>query len=167
MSFLTGLLRRGEYYLAFQHEKRTKVNPAEFSHNRPIWCLKLFNIFLTDPKYRESSWICQKRWYYQGNIRYAVIHGETPCKGRPLLNLLVRWVKLLYRDPRSRVSSVAGISKAIRVSVRVHQGGTLLPLRFVLVVEVWHLYENHSLSLLTMPFKEAFYHHSILLLPLP
>ena len=48
---------------------------------------------------------------------------------------LLRWVQLLYRDPKSRVRSAAGTSKPLRVSVGVHQGSALSPLLFILVMD--------------------------------
>ena len=48
---------------------------------------------------------------------------------------LVRWVQLLYHDPKSKVRSMAGVSKPLRVSVCVHQGSALSPLLFVLVMD--------------------------------
>ncbi|CAD7083972.1 unnamed protein product [Hermetia illucens] len=48
---------------------------------------------------------------------------------------LVRWVQLLYHDPKSKVQSMAGVSNPLRASVRVHQGSALSPLLFVVVMD--------------------------------
>lgn len=50
---------------------------------------------------------------------------------------LVRWVKLLYQHPKSKVRSVEGISKSVRVSVGVHQERAVQLSRINVINQWW------------------------------
>ncbi|XGW33662.1 hypothetical protein V3C99_017798 [Haemonchus contortus] len=48
---------------------------------------------------------------------------------------LIEWVRILYTSPKSRVQTAAGTSTDFTISVGVHQGSTLSPLLFVVVLD--------------------------------
>lgn len=138
-----GLMRKVEHHLTKQEntsvsKSKKKGNRAECSNDHSTRSYRENFWTHTWQKYSWNRWNNRNQVGFVKNYRIwrNSIRHLTVCYTNiryALQQDLVRWVKLLYYNPKSKVRSAAVVSKSLRLSVDVHEGITL-PLFFSVFV---------------------------------